>query len=374
MPSPPRAALALALATALATAAAGSLVVQKAERDVSCCVCVCVWRRGVCARGGRSRSTPETDASTHRSLLPRPQVIIHMQVVDIRTRYTFSNTGKEPAGSVIVCTEPELAPHLAFFEVRVLMGREACVFGASPPACLATSLACTTGALCHKPVQKGRVSGGESLPTARRGPTTTQANTLFRDDFPLPLSTQVLPQTEDGGTLSTAVIAPTGAPNGTMCVAVTLPAPIAPGATGGVDAFGSHVRAQAPKPATIARGDPQRVKLAYSHVVVSPYVLKEQTTKVRELGVVCAVGEGGREGGREGGCAHRLLLPFTHALPSSLPSALPARPQHRGLCPQAPHDCGRHHPDARPLHRHARVWPLARVGVLRQQRAVHTCE
>lgn len=35
MPSPPRAALAAALALALASAAAGSLVVQKAERDVS---------------------------------------------------------------------------------------------------------------------------------------------------------------------------------------------------------------------------------------------------------------------------------------------------------------------------------------------------
>lgn len=56
-------------------------------------------------------------AIADRAALPPSQVIIHMQVVDIRTRYTFKNEGKQPVDSVIVCTEPELAHHLAFFEV-----------------------------------------------------------------------------------------------------------------------------------------------------------------------------------------------------------------------------------------------------------------
>lgn len=174
---------------------------------------------------------------------------------------------------------------------------------------------------------KGRVWG--ETPSPPRGTANPDGGQHpFFGRFPAP-SQQVLPQTEAGGTLSTTIVAPAGAPNGTMCVTVTLPSPIAPGATGGVDAFGSHARAQEPNPATISRGDPQRVKLAYSHVIVSPYVVKEQTTKVREnWGVVCA----GRVGRREGRVrTRRLLLPFTHALPSlfpSLPSALPARPQH----------------------------------------------
>lgn len=46
-----------------------------------------------------------------------------MQVVDIRTRYTFKNEGKQTVDSVIVCTEPELADHLAFFEVIAGNGR-----------------------------------------------------------------------------------------------------------------------------------------------------------------------------------------------------------------------------------------------------------
>lgn len=65
-------------------------------------------------------------------------------------------------------------------------------------------------------------------------------------------------------------------------MSVSLPTPLAPGGgEAGVDAFASHVHAQTPRPATVAKGDPQRVRLAYSHVIASPYAVREQTTKVR---------------------------------------------------------------------------------------------
>jgi Ribophorin I len=198
--------------------------------------------------------------------------------------------------------------------------------------------------------KKGGKRGAEELVPAARHIETLTASRL--------LTPQVLPPTDNGGTLPTTMVAVAGAPNGTMCVDVTLPTGIRAGETGGVDAFGSHVRAQTPKPSKIGKGDPQRVKLAYSHVVVSPYAVKEQTTKVRV-----------------GGCGWWILFLFSidhtpHFLPNPFPPAHPARPRRGRLHPQAAVRRGRRHADARALHQHAAARALARVGALRQQRAV----
>jgi hypothetical protein len=76
-----------------------------------------VWEAGKQVGGRRGDSRRVFQRQSRSRLFSPLQVIIHMQVVDIRTRYTFKNEGKQPVDSVIVCTEPELAHHLAFFEV-----------------------------------------------------------------------------------------------------------------------------------------------------------------------------------------------------------------------------------------------------------------
>jgi oligosaccharyltransferase complex subunit alpha (ribophorin I) len=181
------------------------------------------------------------------------QIDVHKQVVDVRTLLTLKNGGSAPAATAIVCEEPALAAHAAFWEVSG-RGRGGAPRSMHHAAC-ASSLRRVGGARRPRPVPRPQ-------PPSRSLPP------------------QVSAAGDGGATLKTALATPPGAPNGTACVSVTLEKALGAGETVEVESFAAHVRAQVPRPASISRGEPQRVALRYSHTLASPYDVLEQTTKV----------------------------------------------------------------------------------------------